>query len=183
MRVPPQNIDRLIGLYNVKRLLQVKSLMSSTATSIFDIVEKDYTGKDIRLGDAFRGHVTYGINVASEWGKTKAGYALLSTLSKVDGVKVAIFPCNQFGSQEPGTDEEIYQFALSKGVNPSNAVVFAKADVNGPATRETYKAVKAATGMGEIAWNFGGQFIIDREGQVKLCANMTKAEAMVKELL
>lgn len=98
-------------------------------------------------------------------------------------MKVAIFPCNQFGAQEPGTDEEIYQFAMSKGVDSSNAFIFSKGDVNGGNTRESYKFVKAATGMGEISWNFGGQFIVDREGQVKLCPDMKKAEEMVRELL
>jgi glutathione peroxidase-family protein len=101
----------------------------------------------------------------------------------MEGVKVAIFPCNQFGAQEPGSDAEIADFVLAKGVNPAQAVIFSKADVNGPATREAFKAVKDATGMVEISWNFAAQFIVDRDGNISKCENLNQAVDMVREKL
>ena len=67
--------------------------------------------------------------------------------------------------QEPGSDKEIENFCALKGVQGAN--VFTKADVNGPKTRPTYKYVKEKTKMGDIAWNFAGKFLVDKEGNGK----------------
>jgi glutathione peroxidase len=78
--------------------------------------------------------------------------------------QVALFPCNQFGGQEPGSDSEIENFCALKGVK--GARVFTKADVNGPNTRPTYALVKDELKMPVIMWNFAGKFIVDKEGKV-----------------
>eukprot|EP00607_Mallomonas_marina_P005398 CAMPEP_0182439840 /NCGR_PEP_ID=MMETSP1167-20130531/86686_1 /TAXON_ID=2988 /ORGANISM="Mallomonas Sp, Strain CCMP3275" /LENGTH=180 /DNA_ID=CAMNT_0024633635 /DNA_START=593 /DNA_END=1135 /DNA_ORIENTATION=- len=134
-------------------------------SSFYDIVEKDGEGKDVSFSK-FKGKVVYGVNVASKCGYTASGYSLISKLSKMKdkGLEVAIFPCNQFGGQEPGSDKEVAAFCVSKGVSGAN--MFTKGDVNGPNTRPTYKYVKDKTGMGDIAWNFAGKFLIDKEGNV-----------------
>jgi len=129
----------------------------------YKIKEKDSKGKDFDFS-AFKGKVVYGVNVASKCGFTASGYKLLSEAAKLDGVEVALFPCNQFGGQEPGTDSEIESFCALKGVE--GAKVFTKADVNGPNTRPTYELVKKELKMPLVAWNFAGKFIVDKTGKV-----------------
>ena len=114
--------------------------------------------------EQFKGKVVYGVNVASKCGYTKSGYELLEKISKMDNVEVLLFPCNQFGGQEPGSDAEIEQFCALKNVQ--GATVFTKGDVNGADTRDTYKLVKDELKMGDVAWNFAGKFIVDKEGKI-----------------
>ena len=77
------------------------------------------------------------------------------------------FPCNQFGAQEPGTNEEILEFARSK--QNANFQIFAKVEVNGDGACELYKHLKAQQprpdGEADIAWNFT-KFLVDGEGAV-----------------
>lgn len=129
--------------------------------SFYDIVETDATGKEVSFSK-FKGKVVYGVNVATKCGYTASGYALLSKIAKIDGAEVLLFPCNQFGGQEPGTDKEVADFCALKGVQGAN--VFTKADVNGPNTRPTYKFLKEKKILGDVAWNFAGKFIVDKEG-------------------
>lgn len=75
------------------------------------------------------------------------------------------FPCNQFGGQEPGSNEEILAFATSK--YDVNFPMFAKIDVNGEGAAELYSLLKdQQPGDGstsDITWNFE-KFLVDREG-------------------
>ena len=77
------------------------------------------------------------------------------------------FPCNQFGAQEPGTHEEILEFAKSK--YDANFQIFGKVEVNGPGACDLYKHLKAEQprpdGESDIAWNFT-KFLVDGEGAV-----------------
>ena len=77
------------------------------------------------------------------------------------------FPCNQFGAQEPGTDEEILEFASSK--YNANFQLFSKIEVNGDGTCELYGQLKAAKanpdGNADIGWNFT-KFLINGAGEV-----------------
>jgi len=97
-----------------KCLASRSPLSMSTASSFYDLVEKDAKGAEVNFSK-FKGKVVYGVNVASKCGYTASGYALLEKLSKMDGVEVLLFPCNQFGGQEPGTDAEVEQFCALKG--------------------------------------------------------------------
>ena len=73
------------------------------------------------------------------------------------------FPCNQFGAQEPGTNEEILEFATSKyGVT---FPMFSKIEVNGDGACELYQWLREQTDSADIGWNFE-KFIIDRDGNV-----------------
>ena len=77
------------------------------------------------------------------------------------------FPCNQFGAQEPGTHEEILEFATSK--YDANFQIFGKVEVNGDAACGLYRLLKSAQprpdGEEDIAWNFT-KFLVDGEGAV-----------------
>lgn len=125
----------------------------------------DSNGKEVDF-TKFKGKVVYGVNVASKCGYTANGYALLQRIAslKDKGVEVMLFPCNQFGGQEPGSNQEIADFCAVKGVKDAN--VFEKADVNGPNTRATYKLLKDKGVLKDVLWNFAGKFIVDKEGQL-----------------
>lgn len=77
------------------------------------------------------------------------------------------FPCNQFGAQEPGTNEEILEFARSK--YDVNFPMFAKIEVNGDDACDLYRQLKAAQknadGSEDITWNFA-KFLVGRDGNV-----------------
>ena len=148
--------------------------------SFYEIQETDSKGNKVKF-DKFKGKVVYGVNVASKCGYTASGYDLLSRLSKMDGVEVALFPCNQFGGQEPGTDAEVSQFCAMKDVQGAN--VFTKADVNGANTRPTYEFVKKKLKMPLVMWNFAGKFIIDKEGNVLPVKNEKKLEQEIAKLV
>ena len=72
------------------------------------------------------------------------------------------FPCNQFGAQEPGSNEEILEFARSN--YDVDFPMFAKIDVNGDGAAKLYEVLKAAQ-PGDIAWNFT-KFLVDGSGNV-----------------
>ncbi len=77
------------------------------------------------------------------------------------------FPCNQFGSQEPGTNEEIREFASAK--YNINFPMFSKIDVNGDGACELYRILKIAQanadGSEDITWNFT-KFLVNADGDV-----------------
>jgi glutathione peroxidase len=82
-------------------------------------------------------------------------------------VKVLGFPCNQFGAQEPGTNEEILVFAQSK--YDVNFPMFAKIEVNGDSAAPLYQWLKKeqteADGTVDIPWNFA-KFLVNKDGAV-----------------
>ena len=83
------------------------------------------------------------------------------------GFTVLGFPCNQFGGQEPGTNEEILEFAQSKF--DVTFPMFSKIEVNGDGACELYQLLTSAIsnpeGKPDIAWNFT-KFLIDGDGNV-----------------
>ena len=94
-------------------------------------------------------------------------YAGLRTLEADGAVKVLGFPCNQFGRQEPGTNEEILEFARSR--YDANFQMFAKVEVNGDGACDLYGFLKSerprSDGNPDIAWNFT-KFLVDGGGRV-----------------
>ena len=140
--------------------------LAATATSVYDIPVKDIDGKDTSL-KAYKGKVILIVNVASKCGLTPQ-YQALETLQekyKDKGFTVLGFPCNQFGGQEPGTNEEIKQFCSSK-YNVSFPL-FDKIDVNGPKRHPLYVALAGPESPypGDIKWNFN-KFLIGRDGKI-----------------
>jgi len=141
---------------------------ASSATSVHDFTVKDASGKDVDLS-TYKGKVLLIVNVASQCGLTNSNYTELSQLYekyKDQGFEILAFPCNQFGGQEPGTNEEIVQFACTRF--KAEYPIFDKVDVNGDNTAPIYKFLKSSKGslFGEnIKWNFS-KFLVDKEGRV-----------------
>ena len=136
--------------------------------SALDFKMETIDGKAVDLKD-YQGKVVLIVNVASECGLTPqyAGLQELYEAHKDKGLVVLGFPCNQFGSQEPGSDSEIKQFCTSKyGVS---FPMFSKIQVNGEDAAPLYKYLTAQNvepvGDGKISWNFE-KFLIDRDGQL-----------------
>jgi len=142
------------------------SLVAAQADSLYDIPVKTIDGKDTTLAP-YKGKVLLIVNVASHCGYTpqyKALEALYQT-NQDKGLVVLGFPCNQFLSQEPGTDAEIKQFCTSK--YDVTFPMFDKLEVNGTGRHPLYVAL-AGTGSpfpGNIRWNFT-KFLISRDGRI-----------------
>ena len=109
------------------------------------------------------------VNVASECGLTPQYKGLQGLYERYQdrGLEVLAFPCNQFGGQEPGSNEDVKTFCTTKyGVS---FPLFSKIDVNGPARNDLYELLTAINtdpeGEGDISWNFT-KFIVDRHGRV-----------------
>ena len=153
--------------------------------TVYDFSARDIEGAERSLGE-FRGKVLLIVNVASECGFTPqyAGLEALQRNYAARGFAVLGFPCNQFGSQEPGGEGEIRQFCESRfGVT---FPLFAKIDVNGPDTHPVYKYLKAAEpgllGSAGIKWNFT-KFLVAKDGRVvKRYAPTTKPDAIEADI-
>ena len=106
-------------------------------------------------------------NVASKCGYTPqyAGLEALQEKYKDKGFSVLGFPCNQFGGQEPGTNEEIKQFCSAK--YQVTFPLFDKIEVNGPNRHPLYVllAGESSPFPGDIKWNFN-KFLIGRDGKI-----------------
>lgn len=135
--------------------------------SIYSFKVQDSTGKEKSLSD-FQGKALLIVNTASKCGLTPqyAGLQALYDRLCPQGLEIIAFPCDQFGHQEPGTNDEIQQFCqLNYGVS---FPVFAKIEVNGEGAHPLYqflKAQKPSAQGGEIQWNFT-KFLVDREGNL-----------------
>lgn len=136
------------------------------AASVHDVKVKDIDGKDASM-NAYKGKVTLVVNVASKCGLTKQYTALEATHLKYKdkGFAVLGFPCNQFGGQEPGSNEEIKQFCSSK-FNVTFPL-FDKIEVNGANRHALYDALagKDSPFPGDIKWNFT-KFLVGKDGKV-----------------
>jgi glutathione peroxidase len=120
------------------------------------------------LLSALRGHVVLAVNVASRCGYTPqyAGLERLQQELAAERFTVVGFPCNQFGAQEPGTEQQILEFCTTKF-----AVSFplsAKIEVNGEGRHPLYAWLTSpANGhAGDIEWNFE-KFLMGRDGRVR----------------
>ena len=126
-------------------------------------------GGDIQPLAEHDGKVLLIVNVASKCGFTPqyAGLEALYRAYRDRGFEVLGFPCNQFGSQEPGSDAEIATFCSTS--YDVTFPVYSKVDVNGPMTDPLYghlkKAASGLFGLTSIKWNFT-KFLVDRTGNV-----------------
>ncbi|KAF8033018.1 hypothetical protein BT93_D1797 [Corymbia citriodora subsp. variegata] len=136
--------------------------------SVHDFNVKDARGIDVNLSQ-YKGKVLLIVNVASQCGLTNSNYTELSKLYEKyrnQGLEILAFPCNQFGSQEPGTNEQIQEFACTRF--KAEYPIFAKVDVNGVNADPLYKHLKSSKGglFGDgIKWNFS-KFLVNKEGNV-----------------
>ena len=141
---------------------------SRAMASIYEFAVDDIHGKKVKLS-RYRDRVLLIVNTASKCGFTPQykGLETLYTKYHKKGLDVLGFPCNQFGAQEPGTEDEIAQFCeLNFGVT---FPMFAKVDVNGDDAAPLFKYLKGEKpgllGIEAIKWNFT-KFLVDRKGRV-----------------
>ena len=151
------------------------------AAAPFSIPVKDIDGKSTSL-EAYRGKVMLVVNVASECGYTPQYEGLQAVFEKyrAQGLVVLGFPCNQFGGQEPGTNEEIKKFcSLNYKVT---FPLFDKIEVNGANRHPLYVwlAGKESPFPGDLTWNFN-KFLIGRDGTIvqRFDSNATPESAEV----
>jgi glutathione peroxidase len=136
-------------------------------STIYDFSAKTLDGKDKSLAD-YSGQVLVIVNVASKCGFTPqyAGLEALFRKYAPRGFSVLGFPCNQFGSQEPGDAAEIAKFCST--TYDVTFPMFAKIDVNGASAHPLYAFLKSeqkgVLGTEAIKWNFT-KFLIGRSGQ------------------
>jgi glutathione peroxidase-family protein len=161
----------------------------SSATSFYDFKPLDKRGQEVPFAD-YKGKVVLIVNTASKCGFTPQ-YTGLEKLYKdltakhPDKFVILGFPCNQFGSQEPGSDDQIQEFCqLNYGVS---FPIMKKIDVNGDGADPVYKWLKdekaGLMGLKMIKWNFE-KFLIGADGKVKgRWASTTKPEALEKPIL
>jgi glutathione peroxidase len=132
---------------------------------IYDISVKDAKGNDVSLSE-FRRKVLLIVNTATECGFTPQYSGLQSLYEKYrdQGFEILDFPCNRFGHQAPGTNEEIVSFCTGRfGITFRQ---FDKIDVNGENESPLYtwlKRQKGGVAGNKIKWNFT-KFLIDRNG-------------------
>ena len=125
-------------------------------------------GETVDLED-YEGNVVLIVNVASRCGNTRQYTQLQEMYEKYKdkGFVVLGFPCNQFGSQEPGTEADIKEFCTSKYA--VTFPMFSKVEVNGDDATPIYQYLTskdvAPQGKGKVQWNFE-KFLVDREGQL-----------------
>jgi len=176
----------------------------------YDYEANDKTGVTIKM-EEYKGKVVLVVNTATKCGFTPQ-YDDLQDLYEVyqeQGLEILDFPCNQFGNQAPGTDEEIASFCDSRyGITFPH---FAKIDVNGENADPLYTYLKKEqpfkdiTGKGarklklalkvmnrnykdndDIKWNFT-KFLVDREGNVvqrfEPTEDLNDVKEKIKELL
>lgn len=139
-----------------------------TAQNIYEIEVETIDRQKISMSE-YRDKVLLIVNVASKCGFTPQykGLQELYEKYKGNGLEILGFPCNQFGFQEPGNEDEIKSFcSLTYNVS---FPMFARIDVNGEQAHPLYKLLKSQCkgifGTEGVKWNFT-KFLVDRNGQV-----------------
>ncbi len=135
--------------------------------SIYDYKVKDAKGEIVDMAD-YKGKVLLIVNTATGCGFTPQydGLEKLYADYKDKGFEILDFPCNQFGHQAPGSDEEIVTFCKMKFGTTFKQ--FSKIEVNGENEEPLYtflKSQKKGIGGANIKWNFT-KFLVDRGGNV-----------------
>ena len=133
--------------------------------NVHDFSAKTIDGRDVKLAE-YKGHPLLIVNVASKCGLTPQ-YEALEKLNKeygARGLRVLGFPANEFGAQEPGTNDEIKQFCTSNyGVDFD---MFGKVVVKGEGIHPLFDYLtKQSKFAGTIKWNFN-KFLVDKNGEV-----------------
>lgn len=154
-------------------------------TTVMDFSAVLANGEPKNLND-YQGKVLLIVNTASKCGFTPQ-YTGLESLHQTYGERgfsVLAFPCNQFGGQEPGSEEEIQSFC---DLNYQTSFpLFSKIEVNGAASHPLYAHLKeqapGVLGSKRIKWNFT-KFLVNQHGEVvKRYAPSTKPEAIASDI-
>lgn len=154
-------------------MLRLFSLFSAAVTladpafaaDISAIPFKTIDGKETSLA-AYKGKVVLIVNTASKCGLTPQYEALEALFKKYEdkGLIILAFPCNDFGSQEPGTAEQIQEFCSTRF--SITFPLMEKIHVKGPEQHPLYTALSGKEGAfpGDVSWNFG-KFLVSRDGK------------------
>ena len=192
----------------VNLLLIILLSLSAMSQSIYDLTVADRRGNPVALS-GYKGQVLLIVNTATRCGFTPQ-YEELEALYKrlhSQGLEILDFPCNQFGAQAPGTDEEIHTFCqLNYGTEFPQ---FKKIEVNGDGESPLFTLLKAAKGFEgfdpehklgkllgdmlakadpdyaskpDIKWNFT-KFLVDRNGNVVARFEPTVDIALIEEAI
>ncbi|CAI4278701.1 BEM_collapsed_G0004540.mRNA.1.CDS.1 [Saccharomyces cerevisiae] len=154
-------------------------------TSFYDLECKDKKGESFKF-DQLKGKVVLIVNVASKCGFTPQYKELEELYKKYQdkGFVILGFPCNQFGKQERGSDEQITEFCqLNYGVT---FPIMKKIDVNGSNADSVYNYLKSQKagllGFKGIKWNFE-KFLVDSNGKVvQRFSSLTKPSSLDQEI-
>jgi glutathione peroxidase len=155
---------------------------SGSMDNINDITVLDMNNKEVKLSD-YNGKVLMIVNVASECGSTPQYKGLEEIYKKYNpqGFEILAFPCNDFGGQEPGTNEQIQNFCSSKfGVTFK---LFDKIKVLGNDKSPLYDRLinNSVTEKGDVKWNFE-KFLISKDGKI-VNRFRTKVEPTIDEVV
>ena len=135
--------------------------------NIYEFTCEDSSGQKIELS-SYQGKVLLIVNTASQCGFTPQyeGLGKLQQTFADENFSVLAFPCNQFGGQEPGTNDEITEFCKLNYNN--NFPIFSKVDVKGNDVHPLFsfltKEKKGLLGSENIKWNFT-KFLVNKEGE------------------
>jgi glutathione peroxidase len=154
----------------MKSLILYFTLMIALPSSIYDFKMTSLEGEEIDFAK-YKGKTLLIVNVASQCGFTPQ-YKDLQKLHETYGDKVTIlgFPANNFGSQEPGSSEQIAQFCEKNyGVKFQ---LFEKISVKGPDQHPLYQYLKEKSGE-EPSWNFC-KYVVKPDGTVKFFPSKVK---------
>lgn len=139
--------------------------MAAKSSTVYDFTLNDIDGKPVSLSQ-FKGKVIMLVNTASFCGNTPQ-YTDLETIYetyKDKGFEILAFPANNFGQQEPGTNEEIKGFCMTK--YNVGFPLFSKISVKGGDKHPLYRYLTEQSQFpGEVEWNFQ-KYLVDRSGNV-----------------
>ena len=153
--------------------------------NIYDFKVRNAKGVEVPMTE-FQGKVLLIVNTATGCGFTPQYEGLQNLYDKYKdkGLEILDFPCNQFGHQAPGTEEEIQEFCTLK--YKTTFPLFAKIDVNGKNAAPLFTYLKNQKGgfLGDdIKWNFT-KFLVSRDGKVVgRYAPVTKPEKIENDIL
>jgi glutathione peroxidase len=151
---------------------------------LYDYIVKDSKGNDVSMSN-YKGKVLLIVNTATGCGFTPQyqGLQLLYDKMADKGFEILDFPCNQFGNQAPGSEDEIHTFCMSR--YGTTFQLFSKVKVNGKEAEPLFnylKKEKGGTLGSSIKWNFT-KFLVDREGKVvKRYAPTDTPESIEKDI-
>jgi glutathione peroxidase len=155
----------VLSILTSSLLSQPKESNSVDKKTIYDFTMKTIDGKDRSLAE-YKGEVVLVVNVASYCGYTPQYKDLEEVYEKYKGkgFRIIAFPANNFGKQEPGTDEDIKTFCTSN-YNVSFDL-FSKISVKGDDQHPLYQYItKESPFPGDIKWNFQ-KYLVDKSGNI-----------------
>lgn len=175
--------------FNFGKSIKQQAREMTAESEFYNLKPLDGSGKPFSF-ENLKGKVVLIVNTASNCGFTPQ-YIQLEDMykrHKDDGLTVLGFPCNQFGHQEPGSDEEIQRFCSLK--YKITFPMMKKIDVNGPREDPVFKYLKSQKpgmlGLKGVKWNFE-KFLVDRNGQVveryPSLTNPSSIEPVIEKLL